>query len=423
MSEANAMGSVSSALSRKYRPEIRLQQRGQVHMGLLVICGVLAYGLTACSPIQTAQQVNPSGVQSSDPNGGSANPGGEGSNTAPESTGTAPIEDDGGPVIVNQISGVRVTTLVGSSVPGSQDGNAQTAGLNNPVGVALDDAGSLFVTEYDGARLRKITPDGTTSTFPSPAGFVGAFAVTLAALGQVFVQTDFDNTGTKTDKSGTIWNGSVSTGITAAVASGLGRPRGLAFLSQDSVVVADRLRHTLSLLHPANASLTLLAGSVDNPGLANGQGTAARFNAPLGVAVMPDESIVIADSDNHCIRRVQLDGTVMTFAGLGKSGMADGPSQYARFDRPIAIAVDSAGVVYVSDSGRSRRIRRISVAGVVETVAGNGTKGLADGSGGEAKFYDQEGIAVRKDGKVVYVADGNDGDGTGFHRIRKIDVP
>ncbi len=339
-----------------------------------------------------------------------------------EAFGDAGLVPDAAPQIVNQIAGVVVSTLAGSSIPGSQDGSGASAGFNNPVGLALHADGSLLVTEYGGSRVRKVLPDGATSSFASPSGFVGAFALVLAPSGQLFVQTDFDNTGSKTDSSGTLWTAPVVGGALSTMATGLGRPRGLAMLAADTIVVTDRMRHTVSLLRPSTPIPVLLAGASGVPGAINGAGSMARFSSPLGVVVMSDKSILVADSGNHCIRRIQADGTVSTFAGTGDLGMTDGPSATARFDLPLAIAIDDAGIVYVSDGGSSHRIRRIK-NGLVETVAGTGTIGFADGPGGSAQFHGQEGLAVRSDGRVLYVADGNLGDEGGFHRIRKIAMP
>jgi DNA-binding beta-propeller fold protein YncE len=86
------------------------------------------------------------------------------------------------------------------------------------------------------------------------------------------------------------------------------------------------------------------------------------------------------------------------------------------------VAVDAAGNIYVSDVG-NHRIRRITKAGQVETIAGDGVAGFADGSGEAARFYGQEGIAVTPDGSAIYVADGNGGEVGAYHRVRRIDLP
>lgn len=138
---------------------------------------------------------------------------------------------------------------------------------------------------------------------------------------------------------------------------------------------------------------------------------------------MADRSVIVADSANHCLRRVLVDNSITMFAGDETSGMIDGPRLTARFDRPIALAVDLAGNIYVSDSGNNHRIRRVDASGLVQTVAGDGLAGFADGAGEQAELYGQEGIAAAPSGGILYVADGNKSDGSAHNRIRQITLP
>ena len=341
------------------------------------------------------------------------------------SDGTTNSDGFSGPPVVHGVDGVRVTTLAGSSTSGSQDGVGAGALFDNPVGVALDGSGALYVTEYDGARVRKVTSAGVTSLVTSQKEFVGPFAIVVAAPDHLLVQTDFDTSGIKTaDTSGTLWNIPFATGVARPFVPGLGRPRGLVPGSGTDVFVVDARRHTVSRLG-AQGQLTLIAGATDIPGYVDGAGASARFNTPLGVARTANGDLLIADSENHCLRRVGADGTVTTFAGDGTRGMIDGPAAQARFDRPIALAIDAGGNVYVSDQGINHRIRRVSAAGEVATFAGNGTAGFADGDGADAAFYGQEGMTIdlTQTGVVLYLADGNAGDGSAHHRLRKLVGP
>jgi hypothetical protein len=120
---------------------------------------------------------------------------------------------------------------------------------------------------------------------------------------------------------------------------------------------------------------------------------------------------------------VTLAGEVTVFAGEGVPGMRDDPDKLkARFDRPIDVATDAEGNVFISDAD-NHRIRRISAAGTIETVAGDGTRGFADGVGAEARFFAQEQLEVTTDGKTVYVSDGSGGEDEPFHRVRRIKIP
>jgi DNA-binding beta-propeller fold protein YncE len=115
---------------------------------------------------------------------------------------------------------------------------------------------------------------------------------------------------------------------------------------------------------------------------------------------------------------------VTVFAGDGLPGMRDDPDKLkARFDRPIDVATDAQGSVFVSDAN-NQRIRRISPSGSVETAAGDGTRGFIDGAGVATRFFGQEQLEVTPDGKTVYVTDGSRGlQDQPYHRIRRVTIP
>lgn len=348
----------------------------------------------------------------------------------PSDATTAPVLDGGEdappqpdtrsePPVVLLAANIVVGTVAGASEAGSTDGVGGDARFQNPVGVVLDPDGSLFVTEYDGGRLRKILPGGQTSTLAS--GFIEPFAL-LPVDDGILVQSDRDPNGGKGPSTGTIYMVPLAGGAPVILAEGLGRPRGLARLLDGRVAISDRGRHTISILDLATKTTTLLAGS-GVAGFVDGRGASARLNEPYGIAVLPDGSILVADSGNHVIRKVTLEGDVTLFAGEGLPGMKDDPDKrVARFDGPIDVAVDVVGNAFVSDGG-NHRIRRVSSEGVVETVAGTGVRGFVDGIGGTAQFYGQEQIDVSPDGKTIFVSDGNGGDDQPYHRVRRISVP
>ena len=161
-------------------------------------------------------------------------------------------------------------------------------------------------------------------------------------------------------------------------------------------------------------ALSVLAGVPSGNGNVDGTGTAARFYEPSGVAVDAAGNVYVADTGNHTIRKITSEGVVSTLAGsAGPSGSADGTGTAARFDGPVGVAVDTAGNVYVADT-HNCTIRKITPDGVVSTMAGSaGQHGSADGTGGSARFYYPESVAVDTAG-TVYVAD------TQNHTIRKI---
>lgn len=156
--------------------------------------------------------------------------------------------------------------------------------------------------------------------------------------------------------------------------------------------------------------VTTLAGSFK--GFADGTGAEAKFDGSHDVAVDTDGNIFVADPGNNRIRKITAEGVVTTFAGTGDKGFADGPGASAQFDFPTGVALDVMGNVYVADIFNNR-IRKISPAGEVITMAGTGVAGFADGAGSVAQFNWPIGVAIDSDGNV-YVADREN------HKIRKV---
>jgi len=171
---------------------------------------------------------------------------------------------------------------------------------------------------------------------------------------------------------------------------------------------------------PAPGTLQLLAGGLGGPGNLDGTGAAARFRLPStttsGIARDAADNLYLADQGNHTIRKITPSGVVSTFAGAaGVSGAADGPAADARFNLPMAVAVDALGNVFVSDSGNAT-VRKITPTGVVSTLAGKaGVRGIDDGPGASARFNYPGGIAVDAGGNL-YLTDV--GDTTG--RVRMV---
>jgi sugar lactone lactonase YvrE len=258
-----------------------------------------------------------------------------------------------------------VTRLAGSGLTGSTDGTGTNARFNNPYGMTVDSVGNIFVADTTNHRIRRITPLGVVSTFAG-SGTPGTI----------------NATGTNAQFNG---------------------PAGVAVDSAGNVYVGDqnnnRIRKITSL-----GVVSTLAGS-GTPGFADAGGVSAAFNVPAGVAVDSTGNVYVADTTNNRIRRITPGGVVTTFAGQATGGFLDGTGTNARFNYPYAVAVDSSGFVYVADQ-TNRRIRKITPLGVVTTLAGNGTAASADGTGTNASFITPYGITVNSEG-VVYLADQN----------------
>ena len=176
-------------------------------------------------------------------------------------------------------------------------------------------------------------------------------------------------------------------------------PSGLAVDPAGSVYVADRYNHTIRKI--TVAGVTTLAGISGQAGFRDGAGTFALFAFPTALAIDAAGNVYVADSGNYVIRKISPAGVVSSLAGSpGERGYADGSGAAARFDYFIAMTIDSAGNLYVSEQ-QNDVIRKITAAGVVTTIAGG------------AKFFSPTGIAADRSGNV-YVAE------AGNHLIRKI---
>src|SRR6185369_16117483 len=153
-----------------------------------------------------------------------------------------------------------------------------------------------------------------------------------------------------------------------------------------NVYVADRGNNTIRKVTPSGL-VTTLAGRAGSIGGTDGPGSDARFNGPSGVAVDSAGNVYVADSGNYTIRKVTPMGVVTTTAGLaGSQDSADGTGSDARFYFPFGVTVDSADNLYVADAGNNT-IRKMTAAGVVTTLAGlAGTSGSTDGTGSVARF-------------------------------------
>ena len=192
-----------------------------------------------------------------------------------------------------------------------------------------------------------------------------------------------------------------------AASASFNRPNGLTHDGAGNIYVADTNNQTIRRIG-TDGSVTTVAGLAGSSGSTDGSGSAARFNQPLAIAMGPDGDLYVADAGNFSIRRVTTAGVVTTYAG-GTAGYADGPAPVAQFGSVIAIATAANGDVLVADSANAR-VRRIirsgSGAGMVETLAGNGTffSPTPDGSGPLA-IIDPVGLVVR--GNTLIVADAN----------------
>jgi hypothetical protein len=146
------------------------------------------------------------------------------------------------------------------------------------------------------------------------------------------------------------------------------------------------------------------------PAFRDGKGTAAAFASPLFLASDTSGAVLVADSLNHALRKIAADGTVSTLAGDGRCGFRDGPVASAQLCEPTAVEVAGDGTLYFTDTG-NHRLRKIS-AGVVSTLAGNGSPGSGNGAALGPTLSDPRGLALLPNGDVL-IADSQ------THRIRR----
>lgn len=164
------------------------------------------------------------------------------------------------------------------------------------------------------------------------------------------------------------------------------------------VMIAMRLPVVLSV----QVQVTTLAGS-GAAAFADGTGTSASFDSPSGVAVDSAGNVYVTDMMNNRIRKVTAAGVVTTLAGNGSAASGEGTGTSVAFRGPFGVAVDSAGNVYVADMN-NHRICKVTADGVVTTLAGTGLQGYAEGTGTNAAFNYPTDVAVDGAGNV-YIAD------------------
>ncbi|MGG7569394.1 RICIN domain-containing protein [Streptomyces sirii] len=220
----------------------------------------------------------------------------------------------------------KICTVAGTGTKGfSGDcGPATAAQLDDPRGVAVDSTGTLYVTEYNNHRVRKITTDGTISTI---AG-----------------------TGTK---------GSDGDGG-PAVSAQLSHPRGVVVGRAGELYIAEVGTHQIRKV-TADGKICTVAG-IGTKGFSgdDGPATAAQLSDPFEVAVDSTGTLYIADFGNHRVRKVTADGNISTVAGTGTAGSDgdDGPAASAQLNKPTGLAVDRAHTLHIADHA-NHRVRKV----------------------------------------------------------------
>ena len=250
---------------------------------------------------------------------------------------------------------------------GFKDGVKKDARFRSPYGITVDSDGNVLVADTLNHALRKVTRQGAVSTLAGTS--VSGFA---------------DGVGE----------------------ARFNHPMGVAINAQGTIFVTDSQNHCLRqviLSDGVSASVTTLAGVGGNAGFADASGPTARFNMPCGLALDMDGNLVVSDLNNCCIRKVTTtEGRVTTVAGqAGQRGYADGEGAAARFKNPFGVVVDGSNNILVADTS-SHCIRMISGDKArVTTVAGSTEAGDADGTGVLARFNNPVALALDEDSLLV----------------------
>lgn len=267
-------------------------------------------------------------------------------------------------------------TIFAGGSTGYVDALGRAARFDGPAALCLAPNGDLFVSDSDNHRIRRVTPEGQVSTYAGggPTGY-----------------------GQGGHQDGT---------LETARFKG---PSSLAVDAAGNLYVAEIGNHDVRKITPQGAVSTL-AGS-GTGGYAEGQGQAAQFHFPSGLAVDAQANVYVADASNNRIRKITPAGLVSTLAGTGEEGFADGPALQAEFDGPSDVVIDPAGNLYVADTN-NHRIRKITPQGTVSTVAGTGEAGYANGFAALAQFDKPSTLAFDPWGNL-YVTDA-------YKNLRKI---
>ncbi len=188
-------------------------------------------------------------------------------------------------------------------------------------------------------------------------------------------------------------------------------PSGMAADESGNIYVTDVTANIVREITPAGV-VTTFAGN-GNQASVDGAGTAASFNYPSSIAIDGVGNLYVTDENSNKIRKITPAGVVSTYAGTGASGSSNGAAlTQASFWLPHGIAVDGAGNVYVSERGNNL-VRKITPGGIVSTLAGSGAAGSSNGTGTAASFNAITGLASDNNSNI-YVADG------GNNMLRKI---
>jgi uncharacterized protein (TIGR03437 family) len=388
---------------------------------------------------QRVRRIRPDGVISTYAGSGGKGFGGDGGAPASalfndptaltlDTAGRLYIADPGNHCIRRIADGV-VTTVAGNRQIGAtgDGGPATSATLNFPTGVATDRAGNLYIADFQNARVRRVSPNGTITTVAgngtfrlSPDGIQATSAalyitsgIALDAAGNLYIAENQRPRVRRVTPGGIIstvagngQQGFSGEGVSATTAS-LFSPSRVAFDRSGNLYISDNALNRVRRVTPSGIVQTVAGTGLDSFAGDGGPATSAAIHQPEGIALDASGNLYIADFVNNRVRRVDGAGIITTFAGNGQAGSSGdgGPAVNSSLNAPVGVAVDAQGNVYIAER-YGNRVRRVSANGTITTFAGNG-QAASSGDGGQAlsaSLYQPAGMTFDAQGNF-YVAE------------------
>ncbi len=270
-----------------------------------------------------------------------------------------------------------VSTIAGTGTSGFINGIGSAAKLSGPTGMDIDNNGNLIFSDFFNHAIRKVGP--------GPSYQVS----TVAGNGENGYQNGFGSQAR------------------------FNFPVGIVVDANNNILVADRSNHTIRQITAAG-SVSTFAGDGTSGDRDGDRISLARLSGPECIIIAPNGDIYFTDSGNHKVKVIRQNGAVLTLAGNGVGGHANGNGTAAQFNAPIGIDIGEDGHLFIADRFNNK-IRVINPSGYTYDLAGDGSFGYQDGPGLQSKISGPFGLVLDTKGNVFVASYGND-------NIRKIEV-
>ncbi len=329
-----------------------------------------------------------------------------------------------------------ITTVAGNGgdTPNAASGLATEVALASPLGIAVDRQGNLYIADTGPYVVWRVRPDGGIGIAAGGGlGLADGIPATSAALFPLDVAVDpndhlvvadwYQYRIVRVDAHGILstvaGNGNPGTGGDGgpATSASFVRPAAIAVSPLGELFIGDGETTRIRRVNTAGIIETVAGNGRFREGGDGGPATQAFLYLPSSLAADSNGNVYVVEQVKHRVRRIRADGVITTFAGTGSEGFSGdgGPAANARLSFPSGVAVDSANNVYIADT-LNYRVRRVSPAGVITTLAGTGAI-ASSGDGGlalQAAIHGPDDLAFGRNGEI-YVSE------VFGHRIRSID--